>query len=61
MSKILSIIRHAILFGTLEGSLGCIIPIEEIVFKRLYALQNKMIGGIYHFAGLNPKSYRYFF
>lgn len=45
--------------GTSDGSVGYIAPIDELVFKRLFALQTKMTYALSHFAGLNPKSFRF--
>ena len=50
----------ASIFGTVDGSLGIIIPIEEEVYDRLLTLQSMMISGLPHFAGLNPKAFRKF-
>lgn len=51
--------KHALVFGTSDGGLGCVCPVDELVFKRLHALQTKMINALPHFAGLNPKAWRY--
>jgi len=45
--------------GTLEGALGFVTPVAETVFRRLWALQQKMVQSLPHVAGLNPKSFRY--
>ncbi|XP_050387838.1 cleavage and polyadenylation specificity factor subunit 1 [Argentina anserina] len=52
--------RYALLFGTLDGSIGCIAPLEELTFRRLQSLQNKLVDVVPHVAGLNPKSFRQF-
>ncbi|VFQ77558.1 unnamed protein product [Cuscuta campestris] len=50
--------RFALLFGTLDGGLGCIAPLEELTFRRLQSLQKKLVDAIPHVAGLNPRSFR---
>lgn len=50
--------RHALVFGTLDGGLGYLRPMEEGVFKKLAALQSKLMTAIPHAAGLNPRAYR---
>ncbi|KAG6410854.1 hypothetical protein SASPL_128925 [Salvia splendens] len=52
--------RFALLFGTLEGSIGCIAPLEELTFRRLQSLQKKLVDPVCHVAGLNPRSFRHF-
>ncbi|KAK9143678.1 hypothetical protein Syun_013078 [Stephania yunnanensis] len=52
--------RFALLFGTLDGSIGCIAPLEEITFRRLQTLQKKLVDAVPHIAGLNPRSFRQF-
>lgn len=52
--------RFALLFGTLDGSIGCIAPLDELTFRRLQSLQKKLIDAVPHVAGLNPKSFRQF-
>lgn len=52
--------RFALLFGTLDGSLGCIAPLEESTFRRLHMLQKKLVDAVAHLCGLNPKSFRQF-
>lgn len=31
------------LLGTLDGAVGALVPLEETTFKRLFALQNRMV------------------
>ena len=50
--------RHALVYGTKEGSVGMLLPIQETLYRRLHMLQNKMNMGLQHRAGLNPKAYR---
>lgn len=52
--------RFALLFGTLDGGLGCIAPLDELTFRRLQSLQKKLVDAVPHVAGLNPKSFRQF-
>ncbi|XP_054786519.1 cleavage and polyadenylation specificity factor subunit 1 isoform X2 [Prosopis cineraria] len=52
--------RFALLFGTLDGSIGCIAPLDEITFRRLQSLQKKLVDAVSHVAGLNPKAFRQF-
>lgn len=52
--------RFALLLGTLDGSIGCIAPLDELTFRRLQSLQKKLIDAVPHVAGLNPKSFRQF-
>lgn len=52
--------RYALLFGTLDGSIGCIAPLDELTFRRLQSLQKKLVDAVPHVAGLNPKSFRQF-
>ncbi|KAG5013105.1 hypothetical protein JHK82_025244 [Glycine max] len=52
--------RFALLFGTLDGSIGCIAPLDEITFRRLQSLQRKLVDAVPHVAGLNPRAFRLF-
>jgi len=52
--------RFALLFSTLDGSIGCIAPLDEITFRRLQSLQKKLIDAVSHVAGLNPRAFRLF-
>uniref|UniRef100_A0A1S3XQG5 Cleavage and polyadenylation specificity factor subunit 1 n=1 Tax=Nicotiana tabacum TaxID=4097 RepID=A0A1S3XQG5_TOBAC len=52
--------RFASVFGTLDGSLGCIAPLDELTFRRLQSLQKKLVSAVTHVAGLNPRSFRQF-
>ncbi|CAN1842644.1 Cleavage and polyadenylation specificity factor subunit 1 [Linum perenne] len=52
--------RFALLFATLDGSIGCITPLDEITFRRLQSLQKKLVDAVPHVAGLNPRSFRQF-
>ena len=48
--------RFASVLGTLDGSLRCIAPLDELTFRRLQSLQKKLAS----VAGLNPRSFRQF-
>ncbi|KAL6501453.1 hypothetical protein OROGR_026586 [Orobanche gracilis] len=52
--------RFGLLFGTLDGSIGYIAPLEELTFRRLQSLQKKLVDAVAHVAGLNPRSFRHF-
>jgi len=52
--------RYALLFGTLDGSIGCIAPLDELTFRRLQSLQRKLVDAVPHVGGLNPRSFRQF-
>ncbi|KAG9140740.1 hypothetical protein Leryth_006923 [Lithospermum erythrorhizon] len=52
--------RFGLLFGTLDGSIGCVAPLDELTFRRLHSLQRKLVDTVAHVAGLNPKSFRQF-
>lgn len=44
--------------ATLDGGIGCLLPVPEKVYRRLSMLQVKMTHGMRHLAGLNPKGFR---
>eukprot|EP00501_MAST-03F_sp_TOSAG23-6_P002142 GSMAST32.ASY1.ANO1.2240.1 assembled CDS len=52
------VLRYASLFGTLDGGIGALVPIDEGVFRRLHNLQRAMVMGLSQNAGLNPWTYR---
>ncbi|OEL36614.1 putative cleavage and polyadenylation specificity factor subunit 1 [Dichanthelium oligosanthes] len=52
--------RFALVFGTLDGGIGCIAPVDELTFRRLQSLQRKLVDAVPHVCGLNPKSFRHF-
>ena len=52
--------RFALLFCTLEGSVGCVAALDELTFRRLQTLQRKLVDAIPHVCGLNPRSFRQF-
>ncbi|XP_063939657.1 probable cleavage and polyadenylation specificity factor subunit 1 [Daucus carota subsp. sativus] len=47
----------ALLCGTLDGSVGCIAPLDVLAFCRLQSLQKKLVESVPHVAGLNPRSF----
>ncbi|KAI3970200.1 hypothetical protein MKW92_050293 [Papaver armeniacum] len=52
--------RFALLFGTLDGSIGCVAPLDELNFRRLQTLQRRLVDAVPHMGGLNPKAFRQF-
>ncbi|KAJ1270311.1 hypothetical protein BS78_06G044200 [Paspalum vaginatum] len=52
--------RFALVFGTLDGGIGCIAPVDELTFRRLQSLQRKLVDAVPHACGLNPRSFRHF-
>eukprot|EP00752_Nemacystus_decipiens_P015088 g13442.t1 len=52
--------RYCLLAGTLDGGLGAILPVDERVFRRLYALQGIMSNALGHNGAANPRAYRLF-
>lgn len=52
--------RFALLCGTLDGSIGCVAPLDELTFRRLQTLQRKLVDAVPHVAGLNPRAFRRF-
>lgn len=52
--------RFALLFGTLDGGIGYIAPLDELTFRRLQSLQKKLVDAVPHVAGLNPRCFRQF-
>lgn len=49
---------HVTYLTTAEGSIGCILPLSEKVYRRLFSLQNILHSTMRHHAGLNPRTYR---
>ena len=50
---------YILYIATLDGSLGYLLPLPETTFRRLKMLQIKLVQGLPHNAGLNPKAFRY--
>lgn len=44
--------------GGIDGSIYSLVPVRDIVFKRLQLLQAAMMRHVLHFAGLNPRGHR---
>ena len=44
--------------ATIDGGIGYILPIPEREYRRFNMLQTKMVQGLVHTAGLNPKAHR---
>ena len=44
--------------ATLDGGVGYLLPIPEKTYRRLLMLQIKLVQGLPHTAGLNPKAFR---
>ena len=53
--------RQACLLGTTDGMLAVVCPISESRCKRLLSLQHKLVTTTTHYAGLNPRPFRYLF
>lgn len=51
--------RRGVLFGSREGSIGAVSPVAEQTFRRLQALQARLVAVLPHPAGMNPKAFRY--
>ena len=52
------IVNVVLIAATLDGSLGYLLPLPETTFRRLKMLQIKLVQGLSHNAGLNPKAFR---
>ncbi|KAH8927140.1 hypothetical protein BT69DRAFT_1278235 [Atractiella rhizophila] len=50
--------QGGILFATVDGSLASLVPVKEVVYKRLHAIQNQLVRHAQHFSGLNPRNFR---
>lgn len=50
--------RTAVFVTTSGGGIGVLSPLDEASFRRLSFLQQKLVGGVQHTAGLNPRAYR---
>lgn len=50
--------RHLVFFGTTNGSMACLLPLPEKMYRRLLMLQSIMVSTVPHVAGLNPRAYR---
>jgi cleavage and polyadenylation specificity factor subunit 1 len=52
--------RYAVLFGTLDGAIDYLAPVDELTFRRLQTLQRKLVDCVAHVAGVNPRAFRQF-
>ena len=50
--------RHCLVYGTLDGGLGAVVPVIETVYRRLQMLERRLTLGLPHRAGLNPRAFR---
>lgn len=50
--------RFATFFGDADGGVGAIVPVDERVFRRLYALQSIMANALEHAGSCNPRAHR---
>ncbi|CAK8674598.1 unnamed protein product [Clavelina lepadiformis] len=50
---------HVTMMATLDGGISNVLPITEKIYRRFLMLQNAMVGGLQHIAGLNPKGFRH--
>ena len=50
--------RHALVWTATDGSIGFVTPLEESAVRRLSFLATKMVVGLPHIAGLNPRAFR---
>lgn len=53
-----SALRSALLVGTVEGSLGLVVPVEERTYRRLALLQQIMCSSVSTPLSLNPREFR---
>lgn len=44
--------------ASLDGGIGYILPLPEKTYRRFSMLQSKLVTGLPHAAGLNPKGFR---
>ncbi len=51
-------VKHGVLVGKRDGSIGCIVPLEEGTFRRLQGLQGKLTSLLPHPSGINPAAVR---
>ena len=50
--------QHFSICSTLDGGISIVTPVDEKMYKRLYALYSKMVNQLEHYAGLNPRAFR---
>jgi len=51
-------LRLCNLYGTLDGAIGYICPLDERNYKRLFMLQMRLVHALSHHAGLHPQAFR---
>jgi cleavage and polyadenylation specificity factor subunit 1 len=44
--------------GSIDGSVGFFMPVNEKIFRRLHDISGEMINRLDHLAGLNPRAFR---
>jgi cleavage and polyadenylation specificity factor subunit 1 len=49
---------RVMVFGSVEGGVGALVPVEEKVYRRLYALQAVMVNALPHVGAFNPRGFR---
>ncbi|CAF1195327.1 unnamed protein product [Adineta ricciae] len=50
--------KQALLMPTLDGAIGCLVPLNEKIFRRLAMLQTSLTTMFPQYGGLNPRSFR---
>ncbi|KAG9025986.1 mRNA cleavage and polyadenylation factor subunit [Tulasnella sp. UAMH 9824] len=50
--------QSVLVFGSLDGAISILSPVDTPTFKRLSLLQGHLVRNVQHVAGLNPKSFR---
>ncbi len=51
-------LRHALLYGSLDGGRGRVLPVPEDVYRRLQMVQSRLVVVQPHRAGLHPRALR---
>ncbi|KAF8719078.1 mRNA cleavage, partial [Rhizoctonia solani] len=51
--------ESSLIFGSSDGTIASLTPLNESEFGRLQLLQGQLIRNVQHVAGLNPKAHRY--
>lgn len=60
-NEIISSRKMGVMAGTLNGGICSVYPVSEKIFRRLYAIYSRMVTHLEHYAGLNPRGFRYFY
>ncbi|KDQ53751.1 hypothetical protein JAAARDRAFT_136615 [Jaapia argillacea MUCL 33604] len=50
--------QSKLVYGSADGSLTALVPVEEVVEKRLQLLHGQLTRNVQHTAGLNPRAHR---